>query len=91
MQNGKIVAGGLVPRHRGFDRLDVSLQYGQILWGNENRDAARHARLPTNKAGAPLDSLVTLCDATQQLHLDLPSWWNDWNTDFEKRRRARGV
>src|ERR1043166_3190874 len=43
---------GLVPRHRGFDRLDVSLQYGQILWRNENGDAARHARLPTNEAGA---------------------------------------
>ena len=41
----------LVPRHGGFDRLDVSLQYGQILWRNENRDAARRARLPTNEAG----------------------------------------
>ncbi|HXW18289.1 MAG TPA: hypothetical protein VEJ39_08290 [Candidatus Acidoferrales bacterium] len=42
------------------------------------------------EASRPIDSLVTLCDATQQLHLGLPSWWNDWTDEFEKRRRARG-
>jgi hypothetical protein len=41
--------------------------------------------------GRPIDSLVTLCDATQQLHLGLPSWWNDWRDKFERRQRARGV
>jgi hypothetical protein len=33
------------------------------------------------------DSLLTLCDATQQLHLGLPSWWNDWRDASEKRRQ----
>ena len=37
-------------------------------------------------ARPPIDSLLTLCDATQQLHLGLPSWWNDWSAAFEKRK-----
>ena len=32
--------------------------------------------------------LVGLCDATQQLHLGLPSWWNDWRDKFAKRRQT---
>jgi hypothetical protein len=36
-------------------------------------------------SGRPVEGLVALCDATQQLHLGLPSWWNDWRDKFEKR------
>jgi len=28
----------------------------------------------------------TLCDATQQLYLGLPSWHEDWQTHWEKKR-----
>jgi hypothetical protein len=37
-------------------------------------------------AGRTINDLIALCDATQQLYLDLPSWWDDWNVEFEKRR-----
>jgi hypothetical protein len=33
--------------------------------------------------------LVALCDATQQLHLGLPSWWDGWRDKFDKRRKAK--
>lgn len=34
--------------------------------------------------------LIDLCDATQQLYLNLPSWRADWHEQFE-RRRARAM
>ena len=33
--------------------------------------------------------LVALCDATQQLHLGLRSWREDWRDTFEERRKAK--
>jgi hypothetical protein len=41
-------------------------------------------------AGRRTDNLIALCDATQQLHLGLRPWWEDWKADFEKRRRTKG-
>ena len=41
-------------------------------------------------SGRPGQGLVALCDATQQLHIGLPSWWNDWRDKFEKRRQKQG-
>ena len=32
-------------------------------------------------------TLIDLCDATQQIHLGLPSWWNDWDMEFKRRRQ----
>jgi hypothetical protein len=37
-------------------------------------------------SGVPSGSLIELCDATQQLYLDLTSWRTDWTADFERRR-----
>jgi len=42
----------LVPLHRGFDRLDLSLQHGQVLGRDENLDAAWDAGLPPNEPRA---------------------------------------
>jgi hypothetical protein len=41
------------------------------------------------EAGFPSHSLLQLCDATQQLHLGMPPWANEWAVDFEKRRARR--
>ena len=30
--------------------------------------------------------LLSLCDATQQLYLGLPSWHEDWRKGWEKKR-----
>lgn len=42
----------LVPRHRGFDWLDVCVQDGQVLWRNQNLDAARDTGLAADEASA---------------------------------------
>lgn len=42
----------LVPRHRGFDRLDVGLQDGYVLGRDEDLDAARDAGLASDEASA---------------------------------------
>jgi len=34
-------------------------------------------------------SLMDHCNASQQIYLGLPSWQEDWQTAFERRRRAR--
>ena len=39
----------LVPRHRGFDRLDVSEQDGQVFGRHEDLDAARYAGLASDE------------------------------------------
>ena len=46
------VATSLVPRHRGFDWLDVCVQDGQVLWRNQNLDAARDTGLAADEASA---------------------------------------
>jgi hypothetical protein len=38
-----------VPRHRGFDWLDVSYQDRQVFGRNEDLDAARHAGLASDQ------------------------------------------
>jgi hypothetical protein len=40
-------------------------------------------------SGRRADDLLALCDATQQLHLGLTSWWDDWKVEFEKRRQRK--
>jgi hypothetical protein len=40
-------------------------------------------------SGRSMDGLLTLCDATQQLHLGLPSWRDDWTAMFDKRRGSK--
>jgi hypothetical protein len=42
-------------------------------------------------SGVRLDTLLQLCDATQQLYLGLPSWWQDWEADFKKRQARRAT
>ena len=45
-------SNGLVPRRRGFDGLIVSEQGGQMLWRDEDFDAARYAGLASDEACA---------------------------------------
>ena len=52
------------------------------------RDAGGHLKVFADTSRGPND-LITLCDATQRLHLGLPSWWDDWKVEFEKRRAKR--
>jgi hypothetical protein len=33
--------------------------------------------------------LLNLCDATQQIYLQLPSWQTEWHEKWEKRRKRR--
>ena len=33
-----------------------------------------------------MHGLLQVCDATQQIHLGLPSWREDWNAVWEKKR-----
>jgi hypothetical protein len=40
----------------------------------------------TKKRFEHLHGLFDLCDATQQLYLNLPSWRAEWHEQFEKRR-----
>lgn len=40
-------------------------------------------------AGRGVHTLLAFCDATQQIHLGLDSWWKDWNEEFSRRGRAR--
>ena len=35
------------------------------------------------------DGLIQLCDASQQLHLGLPTWWNDWNVEYKRKRERK--
>ena len=44
----------------------------------------------TKKRFEHVHGLLDLCDATQQLYLDLPSWRAQWHEQFE-RRRARAM
>jgi hypothetical protein len=39
--------------------------------------------------GRCIDDLLGLCDARQQLHLGLTSWWEDWRVEFDKRRQQK--
>ena len=52
------------------------------------RDAGGHMKAFADANRTPND-LIALCDATQQLHLGLPSWGEDWKVEFEKRRKKR--
>jgi hypothetical protein len=44
----------------------------------------------TKKRFEHVYGLIDLCDATQQLYLNLSSWRADWHEQFE-RRRARAM
>lgn len=41
------------------------------------------------ESGFPSQSLIQLCDATQQLHLGMQPWHNEWVAKFEKRRARK--
>ena len=41
------------------------------------------------ESGFPSHSLIQLCDATQQLHLGMQPWHNEWAAEFEKRRTQK--
>lgn len=45
-------------------------------WGEEDR-----------KSYERISGLLSLCDATQQRYLKLPSWQQEWHDKFEKRRK----
>ena len=47
-----LISFHLVPRRRGFDGLIVSEQGGQMLWRDEDFDAARYAGLASDEACA---------------------------------------
>jgi hypothetical protein len=51
------------------------------------KDAGGHMKTFA-EAGFPSQTLLQLCDATQQLHLGMQPWPNEWAAEFE-RRRAR--
>jgi hypothetical protein len=38
-----------------------------------------------------LDGLIDICDATQQIYLNLPPWHEDWNKRWEARRKRRAA
>lgn len=42
-------------------------------------------------SGRSMDGLLSLCDATQQLHLGLPSWGEDWRAMFERRQKQKDL
>ena len=52
------------------------------------RDAGGHMKVFAD-SGRRADDLLALCDSTQQLHLGLTSWWEDWKVEFEKRRQRK--
>lgn len=47
-------------------------------WDDETKKKFDHFR-----------GLIGLCDATQQLYLNLPSWETEWHEKWEKRHKKR--
>ena len=45
----------------------------------------------TKKKFERYHGLLSLCDATQQIYLGLPSWHVDWQKQWEEKRRRRGM
>jgi hypothetical protein len=41
----------------------------------------------TRKRFQHVHGLLDVCDASQQLHLNLPSWRSDWHEEFERKRK----
>lgn len=88
---GRLALWGRVPLADGRWRAPVVVLTGTELFANDgvqNRwreHGGLRAEL-TEAAYVHIDNLVTLADLTQQVHLDLPSYWS-W---FEQRTRVRG-
>ena len=36
-----------------------------------------------------ISGLISICDATQQIYLNLPSWQTEWNEKWEKKHKKR--
>jgi hypothetical protein len=49
-------------------------------WDKTTRERFKHSR-----------GLLGLCDATQQLYLDLPSWHTEWREKWDRRRARRAA
>jgi len=63
-----------------------------ILTGNELLTAKRPPYCweeSMRKRFSHMHDLLSLCDATQQIYLRLPSWFEDWHRDSERRRVRR--
>jgi hypothetical protein len=39
-------------------------------------------------ARRPLPTLLSLCETTQSIYLNLEPWFEDWKIEFEQRRNA---
>jgi hypothetical protein len=68
----------LVPRRKGFDRLDFGFQDREVLWRHEHFDTARDTRLAADEA-CPFEGEDHLVDrgrgdAEEVLHLAFGGW-----------------
>jgi hypothetical protein len=87
-----------VKRRRKYAKLDRPKNPVLLLTGTELfsdfgppqcwRDAGAQMKAFAD-SGRQVDGLLTLCDATQQLHLGLPSWHEDWTAAFDRRRKKK--
>jgi hypothetical protein len=84
-------AWGRTPTKNGQPRAPVIILTGTELFSDWHVKHAweklggRHAEF-SKHASVDLDDLWTLADLTQQLYLDMPSYW-DWLSEHYKRRR----
>jgi hypothetical protein len=87
-----------VKKSRKYAKLDRPKNPVLLLTGTELfsdfgplqcwRDAGGQMRAFAD-SGRSVDGLLALCDATQQLHLGLPSWGEGWRIAFETRRKRK--
>ena len=87
-----------VKKYRKYAKLDRPKNPVLLLTGTELfsdfgplqcwRDAGGQMKAFAD-SGRSLGGLLTLCDATQQVHLGLPSWHEDWRVAFDKRRKKK--
>ena len=84
---------GRVPTKNGQPRASIIILTGNELFAEHSIKNAweklggRHAALIKNSS-VHLDDLWTLAELTQQLYLDMPSYW-DWLSKRHKHRRKR--
>ena len=84
---------GRAPTKNGQPRAPVIVLTGTELFSDWHvkhvweKLGGRHAELSKHPS-VHLDDLWTLADLTQQLYLDMPSYW-DWLSAYYERRRTR--
>src|SRR5262249_42607509 len=84
---------GRVPTKNGQPRASIIILTGNELFAEDSIKYAweklggRHTALMENPS-LHLDDLWTLADLTQQLYLDMPSYW-DWLSERHRHRQKR--